>query len=141
MGAPLGARSPSPGRCTPRWRADALHAVLRQPARCDGAAVRVVPQDIGWLADRNPVITAARPSGTACASCHPDHAGKEFAWCSGPGAARAFRSRLMTGWPLEQKHAEARMQACHVTKYGLTAGESLRPKTGELHRHRDLQLS
>jgi hypothetical protein len=52
-----------------------------------------------------------------CATCHPDHAGRDFAlvrWDE--GSAAAFDHRR-TGWPLEGKHLGLKCAECHQPKY------------------------
>jgi len=74
----------------------------------------------------------AKDAGGECASCHPEHAGRDFDLIEWPeGGLRAF-DHARTGWPLAGRHAEVRCQECH--KPELQVGEALRlekRKTGE----------
>lgn len=59
----------------------------------------------------------ARIGEKPCASCHPDHAGREFQlifW--GEGGTAAF-DHARTGWPLEGKHASVECRTCHAAKF------------------------
>ena len=71
-------------------------------------------KDIGWLTERNRGFHGgATVKGTSCASCHPDHAGKEFKmvqWpdgspvCSRPSIAACtsrFTAAASSGWMRE----------------------------------------
>lgn len=52
-----------------------------------------------------------------CASCHPDHAGRDFQlifW--GDGGIKTF-DHARTGWPLDGKHAGLECRACHSAKF------------------------
>jgi hypothetical protein len=48
-----------------------------------------------------------------CASCHPDHAGAEFAMIEWPGGTARFDHR-QAGWTLEGKHATTTCEKCHT---------------------------
>lgn len=70
--------------------------------------------DIGWLREQRRGVhgTAAARSAT-CASCHPDHAGLDFAliqWVE--GSAERFDHRR-AGWSLERSHATLKCTECH----------------------------
>lgn len=67
---------------------------------------------IAWLTARGLGLHAREGRG-ACASCHPDHAGREFALVAwGEGGARGF-DHQRAGWPLQGAHRKARCEACH----------------------------
>ncbi len=52
-----------------------------------------------------------------CASCHPDHAGEDFAMIAWPPPSKARFDHRQAGWALEGKHADAKCESCHATKY------------------------
>jgi hypothetical protein len=86
-------------------------------------------REIAALAARNRGFHTGERSG-ACASCHPDHAGRDFAMVSWPeGAPERFDHRR-AGWALEQSHAEARCTACHAAKYRTSPLAALAPPPG-----------
>ena len=68
---------------------------------------------------------------TECASCHPDHAGRDFAMVSWPGGGPAERfDHRRAGWGLEQSHATAKCSACHAPKYRVSSVVALAPSRG-----------
>ena len=55
----------------------------------------------------------AKDPASSCASCHPDHAGTDFALVAWPeGSAERFDHRR-AGWTLEGKHATTACEKCH----------------------------
>jgi len=59
----------------------------------------------------------ARLGDERCASCHPDHAGRDFQlifW--GDGGTAAF-DHARTGWPLAGKHAGVACRTCHAAAF------------------------
>ncbi len=71
-------------------------------------------RDIAWLAERGRGLHGAPATKAAtCASCHPDHAGVDFAlvkWAE--GSSERFNHRR-AGWALEQSHAKVKCADCH----------------------------
>lgn len=66
----------------------------------------------------------------ACASCHPDHAGRDFDLIKWPdGGADRFRHET-TGWPLEGKHTEVKCASCHKRENQRDVAASLSPRDG-----------
>lgn len=135
-GAPLAAQI-SPG---PLARP---HATLEGPTQCttchgnrkDAMSTQCAAchKDIGWLADRNRGYHGTpKVRGVACASCHPDHAGVEFALIQWPGGSAARFDHALAGWPLKQKHADVKCEDCHTGKFAASppANLSVR-KTGQ----------
>ena len=127
MGATLARAQVSPGPlATP-------HQALDTPLKCfechgKGAeAMRdrcvACHQEIGWLAGRGLGLHGQKGS-EKCATCHPDHAGREFAmiaWEEG-GPERFDHAR--SGWPLAGKHAGLKCADCH--KQELQTSEAIR---------------
>lgn len=80
--------------------------------------------DIRWLVDHDRGFHAGRKSD-ACATCHPDHAGREFDLVRWPeGGAEAFDHKT-AGWPLEGKHAKTKCRDCHTSKYQVSPAAKL----------------
>lgn len=65
-----------------------------------------------------------------CASCHPDHAGREFDMVSWPGGSRERFDHRRAGWALEQRHAETKCAECHAAKYRVSDVVALAPSKG-----------
>ena len=73
-------------------------------------------KDVGWLTQRRRGLHG-RTDGATCASCHPDHAGADFALVSwAEGSPERFDHRR-AGWPLEQAHRRLACDDCHTPKY------------------------
>ncbi|MFN8588436.1 MAG: cytochrome c3 family protein [Candidatus Eisenbacteria bacterium] len=71
--------------------------------------------EIGWMrtARRG---THARDMAKNCASCHPDHGGRDFALVVWPeGSAQKFDHRR-AGYVLEGKHATLACEKCHTAR-------------------------
>jgi hypothetical protein len=121
MAAPLRAQI-SPGPLA------SAHASLEGPTQCTqchgnrrdamGPQCLACHKDIGWLGERGRGLHgSAEVKATPCASCHPDHAGKDFKMVKWPeGSPEKFDHRR-AGWPLRQKHAAVECQDCHVAKF------------------------
>lgn len=81
-------------------------------------------RDIGWLIERRLGFHGLR-QGERCASCHPEHAGADFAMIKWPdGSAEQFK-HTRTGWPLEKSHLERKCADCHTTKFQVSPAASL----------------
>ena len=85
-------------------------------------------REISWLAERNRGFHA-RTGRAECSSCHPDHAGKDFAlikWPSPGGSDRFDHTRA--GWALDGKHARVACEKCHTEKLRVSPAAALAPK-------------
>lgn len=104
------------------------HRDLDQPLRCFDCHVRGNPpggmdrrclachQEIATLRARNRGYHA-RVAKQACASCHPDHGGRDFALIAWEdGAAERFDHRR-AGYALRGAHARAECRDCHQPKH------------------------
>jgi hypothetical protein len=82
-------------------------------------------KEIGWLSERNRGLHA-RVRAQTCASCHPEHAGKDFALISWPdgGAPERF-DHARAGWPLEGSHARQRCADCHTAAFRVSPAARL----------------
>jgi hypothetical protein len=76
-------------------------------------------REIGWLMARGRGFHARRDAATTkeCASCHPDHAGRDFALVSWPDGAAARFDHREAGWALELSHREVKCERCHAPEY------------------------
>ncbi len=83
-------------------------------------------KEIAWLQDQNDGFHA-RHTAERCASCHPDHAGREFALISWPGGSPDSFDHATTGWPLEDTHRLLRCSACHKPAFRTSAVRGLAP--------------
>ena len=57
----------------------------------------------------------ARVQPQPCSSCHPDHAGTDFALIAWPGPGRSAErfDHALAGWPLEGRHQRLECADCH----------------------------
>ncbi len=136
MAAPLRAQI-SPGPLA------TAHASLEGPAQCTqchggrrdpmGAQCLACHKDINWENERaRGFHGSTEVKGTPCASCHPDHAGRDFNMVKWPDGSAARFDHKRAGWALKQKHAEAECQDCHVAKFQVSPGAKLSVrKTGQ----------
>jgi len=121
----------------------APHATLEGPTQCTTChgnrrdamtgQCAACHKDIGRLLDqRRGFHGSASVRGTSCASCHPDHAGKDFDLIKWPdGSATTFDHRR-AGWALAQKHAEATCEDCHTDQFQVPGVKDLSVrKTGQ----------
>jgi thioredoxin reductase/Pyruvate/2-oxoacid:ferredoxin oxidoreductase delta subunit len=102
----------------------AAHAKLDGPTQCfqchAGAGASRSGMDDRCLACHGEIAALkkarrgfhARTTGT-CASCHPDHAGRDFALVAWPAGSRERFDHARTGYPLEGAHARAECRDCH----------------------------
>lgn len=83
------------------------------PSRCSSCH-----KDIAWLQARDRGFHGNRDTkGQPCAACHPEHAGAGFDLVKWPeGSAEKFDHRR-AGWPLLQRHAQTRCDACHAARF------------------------
>jgi len=88
-------------------------------------------REIGWLADRERGLHGlASTKAATCASCHPDHAGADFALIKWPGGSERRFDHASVGFPLRQSHVEAECDDCHAPKYRLSEAARLAPAPG-----------
>ncbi|HEU5262770.1 MAG TPA: cytochrome c3 family protein [Gemmatimonadales bacterium] len=69
-------------------------------------------KEIAWLVQQDRGLHA-RERRQRCATCHPDHAGREFALISWPEGAPERFDHTRAGWPLEGSHARQECAKCH----------------------------
>jgi len=114
----------------------AAHASLDGPLNCTkchgGGKESMTPRclschkEIAWLVEQRRGLHAR--TGTAdCASCHPDHAGRDFALVKWPdGGSRRF-DHARAGWALEEKHARLACEKCHTPDLRVSPAATLGP--------------
>jgi len=106
-------------------------------ARCHGprkgamtASCLSCHKEISWLVERNRGYHASRDARAKdCASCHPDHAGADFALIAWPGGSPERFDHRTAGWALEDGHLELKCQECHAAEYRSSEGASLLKRT------------
>ncbi len=82
--------------------------------------------DIGWLQARSRGIHGTPPSKAArCASCHPDHAGVDFALIQWPEGSKEKFDHRRAGWGLEKSHAQIECATCHQPEYRVSPAAKL----------------
>ena len=86
--------------------------------------------EIAWLSERSrglhgtPAVKAQR-----CASCHPEHAGRDFAMVSWDEGASDRFDHARAGWALEQSHARQKCSACHKPAFRVSQAARLAPRS------------
>jgi len=58
-----------------------------------------------------------KEASSACGSCHPDHAGRDFEMISWDEGSPEQFDHTRADWPLEGRHAAIACRECHQTKY------------------------
>ncbi|HEU4929432.1 MAG TPA: cytochrome c3 family protein, partial [Candidatus Krumholzibacteria bacterium] len=73
-----------------------------------------------------------REARSKCASCHPDHGGRDFAMVAWPGGSAEKFDHARTGFPLTGRHATTACRACHAPQNlkGQVAARIKRDKRG-----------
>lgn len=69
-------------------------------------------------------------AGKRCASCHPEHAGREFDLIAWPGGERDRFDHRHAGWTLEGQHADLACDRCHRSEFRVDPVAKLSPRTG-----------
>ena len=83
-------------------------------------------REIAWLVEQKRGYHA-RTGTTECASCHPDHAGRNFALVKWPdGSARQF-DHARAGFGLDGKHAGLACEKCHTADLRVSTAATLGP--------------
>lgn len=88
-------------------------------------------REVGWLAERGRGFHGrANTKATPCASCHPDHAGEDFALIKWPGGSPERFDHASAGFALRQSHATLDCDDCHTTKHRVSPAARLAPAPG-----------
>ena len=121
--APRAGAQISPG---PLARAHAELEGALNCARCHGpkkgamnASCQSCHKEIAWLVERNRGYHAGRDAKAKsdCSSCHPDHAGRDFALIAWPGGSSERFDHRAAGWALDGGHLEVKCRECHTADY------------------------
>ena len=86
-------------------------------------------KEIGWLVQQKRGFHAGVQQ-ERCASCHPDHAGLEFALVGWPGGVPERFDHGRTGWPLEGSHERTKCADCHTAKLRVSRAAALSQRRG-----------
>ena len=86
-------------------------------------------KEISWLVERGRGFHAG-VHDQRCASCHPDHAGRDFALVSWPDGDRQRLDHGRTGWPLEGRHRETKCLDCHKAAFRVSRAARLSERRG-----------
>lgn len=72
-------------------------------------------RDIAWLRERHRGYHARDGKGE-CASCHPDHAGPDFALIQWPDGSPERFVHTRAGWELAGSHRDLACEKCHTAR-------------------------
>jgi hypothetical protein len=86
-------------------------------------------KEIGWLVRQKRGLHATVQQ-QRCASCHPEHAGRDFALVSWPEGAPARFDHQRAGWPLEGSHERTKCVDCHKTAFRVSRAAKLSERRG-----------
>jgi hypothetical protein len=118
--APVAHAQVSPGPLAQAHAAlDAQNQCFKCHARGGGMTARCLDchTEIAALRNAKRGLHGRDARAQECATCHPDHAGRDFAMMRWEeGSAEAF-DHGRTGWPLEGKHGKIACRECHGPKY------------------------
>ncbi|HET9386322.1 MAG TPA: cytochrome c3 family protein [Gemmatimonadales bacterium] len=85
-------------------------------------------KEIAWLSERSRGLHGTRAvKAQRCASCHPEHAGLDFAMVSWDEGAYDRFDHARAGWRLEGSHARQKCAACHKAAYRVSRAARLLP--------------
>lgn len=86
-------------------------------------------KEVAWLVQRRRGFHARQPD-RRCASCHPDHAGRDFALIAWPGGDPLRFDHGLAGWALEGRHQRLRCAECHKPAFRIGEAARLSPRKG-----------
>jgi len=75
-------------------------------------------EGIGWLVERGRGLHAR--TDEECATCHPDHAGRDFELIDWEEGAPEKFDHTRTGWPTDGAHAALKCRDCHKQELRLS---------------------
>jgi hypothetical protein len=101
--------------------------------QCHGTRKEMLPgqclachKEIAWLKQQQRGLHAG-PATAACASCHPDHAGSDFALVSWTQDSLGAFNHSRALWPLEGAHATVDCAKCHRQEFRVGQAAKLLP--------------
>ncbi len=86
-------------------------------------------KEITWLVDQGRGLHAG-VKDQQCATCHPDHAGRDFALVSWPGGGVARFDHDRAGWPLDGSHKTTKCLDCHKPAFRVSRAAKLSARRG-----------
>jgi hypothetical protein len=86
-------------------------------------------KEVAWLIAQRRGFHARQPD-QRCASCHPDHAGRDFALIAWPGGDPLRFDHALAGWPLEGRHQTLKCADCHKPAFRVGEAARLSPRKG-----------
>jgi hypothetical protein len=86
-------------------------------------------KEIAWLVQRKLGFHAG-VLDQRCTSCHPDHAGRDFALISWPGGDLQRFDHGKTGWPLDGGHRKVKCEGCHKPEFRVSNAATLSARRG-----------
>jgi hypothetical protein len=86
-------------------------------------------KEIAWLVDRGRGFHAA-VKDQRCASCHPDHAGRDFSLVSWPDGDVNRFDHTRAGWPLDGSHQKTKCLDCHKAAFRVSRAAKLSERRG-----------
>lgn len=101
------------------------HPVGRKDAM-DGACL-ACHGEIAWLRQQGRGLHA-KEARARCASCHPDHLGRDFALIAWNSDSLARFNHSRAGWALEGGHREVKCDACHTARLRTGPAARLAPQ-------------
>lgn len=84
-------------------------------------------KEVAWSIEQNRGYHV-RHKGERCASCHPDHAGRDFSLISWPDRDPLRFDHTLAGWPLEGRHQTTKCADCHRTASRVSTAARLSPE-------------
>jgi cytochrome c7-like protein len=96
-------------------------SVAQRCLECHREVATSLAQHTGFHADE---------TKRACATCHPDHAGRDFALIKWPDGSKLRFDHRRAGWTLDGKHAEIACEKCHQQRFRVTQAAQIAPGSG-----------
>ncbi len=87
-------------------------------------------KEVAWLTRQRRGLHARTATRTdqSCGSCHPEHAGRDFALIEWPSGAETTFDHQEAGWALEGAHATTDCSSCHRTAFRVGPAAALSPQ-------------
>lgn len=101
------------------------HPVGRKEAM-DGACL-ACHGEIAWLRQEGRGLHA-KEARARCATCHPDHLGRDFSLIAWNSDSLARFNHARAGWAIEGGHREVKCDACHAARYQVSPATRRAPQ-------------